>query len=30
MVNTWFPSWLEGRKQKRAVYTLLDNVSYTP
>lgn len=30
MVNTWFPSWLAGQRQKRTVYTLLDNVSYAP
>lgn len=30
MLNTWFPSWLEGRKQKKTVYTLVDSISYTP
>ncbi len=29
MVNTWFPSWLEGRKQKKTVYTYVDSIQYT-
>lgn len=28
MLNTWFPRWLEGRKPKKTVYTLVDSISY--
>lgn len=30
MLNTWFPGWLEGRKHKRTLYTLIDSISYAP
>ena len=29
MVNTWFPRWLDGRRPKKTVYTLVDSVGYT-
>jgi len=30
LVNTWFPSWLEGRKQNHVAYNLVDYVGYKP
>jgi endo-1,3-1,4-beta-glycanase ExoK len=30
MVNSWFPSWLEGRRPKKTAYTYVDRISYTP
>jgi len=28
MVNSWFPSWLEGKKPKKTAYTYVDWISY--
>ena len=28
MVNSWFPTWLEGRKPKKTVYTQIDRIRY--
>lgn len=30
LVNTWFPSWLDGRKQDRSVYNLVGYIGYKP
>ena len=28
MVNSWFPSWLEGRRPKKTTYTYVDWMAY--
>ncbi|HEV2091673.1 MAG TPA: hypothetical protein VGR18_00750 [Rubrobacter sp.] len=28
MVNSWFPTWLDGRKPKKTVYTQIDRIRY--
>ena len=28
MVNSWFPNWLDGRKPRKNVYTLVDSIRY--
>jgi len=29
MLNTWFPTWLDGRRPKKTAYTYVDSISYT-
>lgn len=28
MLNTWFPTWLEGRRPKKTAYTYVDSIEY--
>ena len=28
MVNSWFPSWLEGRRPKKTAFTYVDWIGY--
>ena len=30
MVNSWFPTWLEGKRPKKTAYTYVDWISYEP
>jgi hypothetical protein len=29
MLNTWFASWLDGRRPKKTAYTYVDSINYT-
>ncbi len=29
MLNTWFPSWLDGRRPKKTAHTYVDSINYT-
>jgi hypothetical protein len=28
MLNTWFPTWLDGRRPKKTAYTYVDSIGY--